>query len=368
MEDSSLHSDELTPEELKKVAVNALGDLVPKKSKEQYVKAELRFKQWLQSKNTNRISETTLLAYFKEMLAVKKPTSLWSEYSQLKKMLRVNHNIDISKFTAISDLLKQASSTHSKKKASTFTHEDVDKYLSSAPNTLDFIQEKFALLLGIFGGLRSEEFCEIQFGDITELEGNLKVNLGHRKTDQASVGTTFFITQSASNTTCPIYYYGLYKKEFDVPEGFVFRQIKNGKITKQKRGKTYFYELPKRIATFLKLEAPEKYTGHAIRRTATTWLAERGASSSVIQNFGGWKSSSIAQEYIDDSDSIRTTIAEKIQLHPRAELNAQQRSGKTEESAETKVLPHNIGRGAGIIINSEKVIIKNIWNTDPVQK
>jgi len=40
----------LTPEELKKVAVNALGDLVPKKSKEQYVKAELRFKAWLREK------------------------------------------------------------------------------------------------------------------------------------------------------------------------------------------------------------------------------------------------------------------------------------------------------------------------------
>lgn len=139
MESSNESSEELTPEELKQVAVKALGDLVPRKSKEQYVKAEQRFKQWLISKNTNKISETTLLAYFKEMLAVKAPTSMWSEYSLLKKMLRVNHDIDISQFTSISELLKQKSRTHTKKKAATFTRGQVEQYLSSAPNTLDFI-------------------------------------------------------------------------------------------------------------------------------------------------------------------------------------------------------------------------------------
>jgi integrase len=368
MESANESSEELTPEELKQVAVQALGDLIPRKSKEQYVKAELRFKQWLTSKNTNKISETTLLAYFKEMLAVKAPTSMWSEYSLLKKMLRVNHKIDISQFTSISELLKQESRTHTKKKAATFTRGQVEQYLSSAPNTLDSIQEKFGFLIGIFGGLRSEEYCQIKFEHISEFEDHLKVDLEFRKTDQAGNGTTFFITQHASPLLCPLQYYQSYKKVFEKPEGYVFRRISNGKITKQKRGKTFFYELPKRIATFLKLEHPEKYTGHAIRRTATTWLAEQGASASIIQKFGGWKSSSVAQEYIDDSDNIRQTIAMKLQGENPQAAKAQQESHAEIASKSTSGVMSGLIRASGITINSEKVIIKNIWNSETASK
>ena len=141
----------------------------------------------------------------------------------------------------------------------------------------------------------------------------------------------------------------LYKQAFEKPEGFFFRQIRNGKITKQKRGKSFFYDLPKRVATFLQLDHPEKYTCHAVRRTATTWRAERGASTSVIQKFGGWKSSGVAQEYIDNSETMRQTIAAKFQ----------------NEGGEIKPKAiQSIATSSGITFNAEKVIIKNIWNSE----
>lgn len=70
--------------------------------------------------------------------------------------------------------------------------------------------------------------------------------------------------------------------------------------------------LPRRIATYLELSDVDKYTGHAIRRTSTTWLAENGASTTLIQNFGGWKSASVAQEYIDKSDAMKLEISKKL--------------------------------------------------------
>ena len=85
--------------------------------------------------------------------------------------------------------------------------------------------------------------------------------------------------------------------------------------------------LPRRIATYLGLQDPNNYTGHAIRRTSTTWLAENGASTTLIQNFGGWKSSSVAQEYIDKSDVMKTEISKTL-MKENQEIQAQQ-AGKT---------------------------------------
>lgn len=190
-------SEDCTPPALLESATKALEGIIPKKSKTTYDKALERFETWLDKQGTARISEHTILPYFQELLKDKKPTTAWTEYSCLKKMIRVRHSVDISKFYSISDLLKQASKGHSKKKAKTFTSEQVDQFLEKAPNSLDVIQDKLALLLGLFGGLRSEEFCDIQFENIQVFEDHLKVSIGKRKTDQAGVGTTFFAIASA---------------------------------------------------------------------------------------------------------------------------------------------------------------------------
>jgi hypothetical protein len=125
---------------------------------------------------------------------------------------------------------------------------------------------------------------------------------------------------------------------------------------------------------FLKLKKPEAYTGHAIRRTATTWLAERGASSSIIQKFGGWKSSSVAQEYIDNTDSIRQTIAEKISgIDQKSSTTASADIGIATNAAvlteaNVQVKSNLVSRESIWHINAEKVVIKNIWNSENVQK
>lgn len=345
---SESNDSEMTPPDVKEEAVKARGNLIPRKTQERYLRAYQTFSTWMEEKNTKKIGESTLLAYFNEGLRSKAPTTMWSEYSLLKKTIYINDNIDISQFKSISELLKQHSRTHSKKKAKTFSTNEIDRYLEDAPNTLDYIQEKFALLLGICGGLRSEEFCHIRFENIVEIEDNLKVTLDFRKTDQAGNGSIFFMISNTDKKKCPIHYYHLYKKEFPKPEGYVFHQIRNGKYTKQKRGKTFFYELPKRVAAFLKLPDIDKYTGHALRRTATTWLAERGASTNIIQKFGGWKSSSVAQEYIDNTDSMRQDIAATIQ---NQEINLKTTSKNNQ-----------LNQMAGITINSDKILNLTINN------
>lgn len=93
----------------------------------------------------------------------------------------------------------------------------------------------------------------------------------------------------------------------------LFISIRNGKGTRQNIGHNTIGQMPKKIATYLNLVNPESYTGHAFRRTSATILASRGGNILQLKQHGGWKSSNIAESYIEDSLSVKTSIAEMVQ-------------------------------------------------------
>ena len=59
-------------------------------------------------------------------------------------------------------------------------------------------------------------------------------------------------------------------------------------FTKQHLGIGQIKQVPKFIASFLKLDEPEKYTGHALRGTAATEMANQGASNRQLMQKFGW--------------------------------------------------------------------------------
>jgi hypothetical protein len=79
-------------------ALDALNKVVPAKSKHSYEKEYAIFCEWRKRKQARGVDENIMLAYISERPKNAKPSSLWSYYSQLKKMLSVKENIDISRF------------------------------------------------------------------------------------------------------------------------------------------------------------------------------------------------------------------------------------------------------------------------------
>ncbi|KAJ8914622.1 hypothetical protein NQ315_015359 [Exocentrus adspersus] len=69
-----------------------------------------------------------------------------------------------------------------------------------------------------------------------------------------------------------------------------------------------------KIATFLGLQDPKNFTGHAFRRTSATLLANTGVDILGLKRHGGWKSSTVAEGYVEDFLHNKTEFAEKI-LH-----------------------------------------------------
>jgi hypothetical protein len=59
-------------------------------------------------------------------------------------------------------------------------------------------------------------------------------------------------------------------------------------------------------------ENPELYTGHSFRRSSATLLANAGEGIIGVKQIGGWKSTSVAEQYIEDSVSNKIRLAEKV--------------------------------------------------------
>lgn len=227
-------NEPLTPPELRLIADSVKHQAVPAKSKEIYMRTYLRFREYLKEHNTDIISENTVLAYMKHLLETKSVTSCWTDYSCLKKMIRVNDGVDISKWPMITEVLKQKSATHKKKKAKVFQREEIAKFLKEAPDE-EFLEDKLALLLGLHGGLRTEEFLILNIEDITVREDYLSVTTAKRKTDQAGNGSTFIAVKSEPQYQCPLYYFEKFMEERKLlsNQGRLFMQKRNGKFTKQ---------------------------------------------------------------------------------------------------------------------------------------
>lgn len=71
--------------------------------------------------------------------------------------------------------------------------------------------------------------------------------------------------------------------------------------------------MSKKIATYLNLQNPQLYTGHSFRRTSATLLASCGGNILQLKQHGGWKSSNVAEGYIEDSLTNKKKIASMLQ-------------------------------------------------------
>lgn len=96
-----------------------------------------------------------------------------------------------------------------------------------------------------------------------------------------------------------------------------FLNYKNGKCTKQCIGVHKFGNVAKNVAKYLDLPIPDEYTGHCFRRSSATMLADAGADMLALKRLGGWKSSSVAEGYVDNS--LKNQVDNSIKISQAVE-------------------------------------------------
>ena len=96
------------PPEVVELANEVTSNLLPTKSREVYQCAYNRFMRWCSEKGIKSYSETVLLAYFGNLSAKMKSSTLWSQYSMVKSMLNLKNGVDISKIYEVDGIFEKA--------------------------------------------------------------------------------------------------------------------------------------------------------------------------------------------------------------------------------------------------------------------
>lgn len=128
----------------------------------------------------------------------------------------------------------------------------------------------------------------------------------------------------------------------NMSDGRFFVSYRNGKCHKQVVGIHKFGSIPQEIASYLKLPNAKEFTGHCFRRTSATLLVDAGADITSLKRHGGWKSSGVAEGYIDDSLSNKLELTKKIFNIPQSDLQSVSTQVSQSVSQSSSTLENNI--------------------------
>ncbi|KAJ8911019.1 hypothetical protein NQ315_016588 [Exocentrus adspersus] len=92
----------------------------------------------------------------------------------------------------------------------------------------------------------------------------------------------------------------------------LFLYYKAGKCSSQPVGKNTMGKIPSVVASYLKLPDAACYTGHCLRRSSATLLADAGVDITTIKRHAGWKSTTVAEGYVENSIENKTKIANQV--------------------------------------------------------
>ncbi|KAF2895570.1 hypothetical protein ILUMI_10604 [Ignelater luminosus] len=264
---------------------NSLKSL-PEQSRQKYEIQYNRFVDWRKANGIkSTISEKVLMAYFGELSEKMKPTSLWTQYSMLRSTISIYHDVDITRYPRLKSLLKRKSNGYKPKKSKTLTSEDINRFLSEAPDDKHLLT-KVALVVGIAGACGKQELCQMKIDDIRDLGSAVLIRIPDTKTKKSR---SFTISGE---------FYDIYKKYAAlrppaINERRFFLNYQNQKCTRQPVGVNKFGSIPKQIATYLHLKNPELYTGHCFRRSSAT----------LHVDVSGYITTHNPQDYIDESST-----------------------------------------------------------------
>lgn len=109
----------------------------------------------------------------------------------------------------------------------------------------------------------------------------------------------------------------------------LFLKYSKGKCSKQPVGINTFGKMPCIIAKYLNLPNPTAFTGHCFRRSSATMLANSGGDLLTVKKHGGWKSSVVAEGYVDSTMFQKNSISNRILMNDTLPSTSKESTSRT---------------------------------------
>lgn len=231
-------------------------DAMPTKSTTKYTKVYDDFQKWNEQNGATPVTESVLMKYFSELAVKNKPTTLFGYYSILKTTLRINDNIDIGSYTTLINSLKEKSVGYQAVKATIFTEEDINKFMNEAPDE-HWLHVKVFCIFGVNGVHSSRKLVTVMIDHVKIYDDLILVTIPK---SEISAKHTFTVT--GKFFTIMNKYISL-RPEHQANNRF-FLQYKDEKCTMSPIGRNKFFEMPRRIAKYLKLPKQMRYSGEIL--------------------------------------------------------------------------------------------------------
>lgn len=204
------------------------------------------------------------------------------------------------------------------------------------------------MIIGISGACRSDELFKMKKEDIDILQNRISITIPTSKT---YMSRSFSITDANWISIMKSYM----NMNMDNKNEKLFYQVRSGKMTKQPVGHNTLAQFPKKIAGYLNLKSENEFTGHCFRRTAATLFANNGGDVLQLKRLGGWKSSSVAEGYVDSSSVGQVKIANMLSSDNNVFGEGTSQSTATNSNSVQKVnISSDKTQGLSVTINSHE--------------
>lgn len=162
------------------------------------------------------------------------------------------------------------------------------------------------MIIGLAGACRCDELINLKTSDVEDVGSAWLVKISYSKTGK---GRSFTVIGQKYLSVCRKYA-ALRPKEYDEDRFFI--KFQNGRCQRSVVGIHKISGVAKEVAKFLTIPNFQEYTGHSLRRTSATFLVDSGGDVTCLKRLGGWKSSTVAEGYIEESTENQKSTARKI--------------------------------------------------------
>ncbi|KAJ8940341.1 hypothetical protein NQ317_003449 [Molorchus minor] len=194
--------------------------------------------------------------------------------------------------------LKRTGDGYQAKKSKILTKSEIDRSLSSTDDK-EFLMIKVGLILGIAGACRTDELVNLTVDDIEDVGSSLIVKF---QTLKQRFHESLWLPMWEICLNC---FENSSLRPSHVKHKRLFLYYKAGECSSQPVKNT-MGKIPSVVASYLKLPDVACYTGHCLRRSSATLLADASVDITTI------KRHAVAEGYVENSIENKTKIANQV--------------------------------------------------------